>query len=186
MDATGECVVDEDQNSPTPNPTPELSRLRVFVTSSRFQGDSLGGISQADAHCQNAASAAGLGGSFRAWISEVNNDAISGVPNSGPWYTVDRTELVFNNRSNWATTPIRKISIDENGTDHSDDTYEALLVWTGTHSGGLAGDYEATCGNWSEVWVWGVFGILARNTSEWTDWSAGLCDKQYRLYCYEF
>jgi len=171
--------------SMTPSPTPDPSRWRVFVTSSKFSGDTLGGISQADAHCQDAADAAGIGGDFRAWISETNNHAIDRIPDGGPWYTVDRTEMVFSSRSNWMTTPIRQISIDERATDHSNGTLEAR-VWTGTLSGGMAGDMNATCGNWSDPLASGVFGTIFRTTTEWTDWSTGSCTEQYRLYCFEF
>ena len=46
-----------------------LTPKRVFVTAAKYNGD-LGGLAGADAKCQAAADAAGLGGIFMAWLSD--------------------------------------------------------------------------------------------------------------------
>jgi hypothetical protein len=54
---------------------------RVFVSGSKWNGN-LGGLAGADAKCQQAADAAGLGGTFRAWISDDATSASSRLTHS--------------------------------------------------------------------------------------------------------
>ena len=47
----------------------------AFVTSQSWAGGALGGLAGADAKCNAAAVAAGLGGTYVAWLSDSQNDA---------------------------------------------------------------------------------------------------------------
>ena len=61
----------------------------VFVTSSTFEAD-LGGIAGADGKCQAAASAAGLSGTFYAWLSTSATSPSSHFTRAGAgWARVD-------------------------------------------------------------------------------------------------
>jgi hypothetical protein len=51
-----------------PGTPPWAPVKRVFVTSTGYPGN-LGGLAGADAKCQERATAAGLGGTFKAWLS---------------------------------------------------------------------------------------------------------------------
>jgi len=55
--------------------------VRVFVTSSSWNGN-LGGLSGAGAKCQQAADAAGLGGTWVAWLSDSTYDAKDRIPDT--------------------------------------------------------------------------------------------------------
>src|SRR5438045_530753 len=55
-----------------PQPPNEPNVRRVFVSSKAYAGD-FGGITGADATCEDLASDAGLGGTWLAWLSD--NDA---------------------------------------------------------------------------------------------------------------
>src|SRR5207245_9607946 len=80
---------------------------RVFVTGTAYVSDSLATA------CRDAATAAGLGGTWTAWLSGPG-DAINNITGSGSWRRLDGT-VVFNNHSNLATQPLVPINIDENG-----------------------------------------------------------------------
>jgi hypothetical protein len=60
---------------------------RIFVTSQVYTAD-LGGLSGADAKCQALADAAGLGGTFKAWLSDSKTDARDRVTHVGDPYTL--------------------------------------------------------------------------------------------------
>lgn len=111
--------------------------LRVFVTSLRYPanlrdaGGGATGRESADAICQTLADAAVLDGTFRAWLSTTDQDAIDAIGGTGPWYRMDGL-LAFPNHASLATTPVNAIAVDEQG-GHPDPFYES---WTGTAVGG--------------------------------------------------
>ena len=66
---------------------------RVFVTSTRYTGD-LGGIPGADEKCQSHADAAGLAGTFLAWISDgVDSPATRFARSAEPYVRTDGTKI---------------------------------------------------------------------------------------------
>jgi hypothetical protein len=127
----------------------------VFITSATFSGNLVvsgsqpTGLAAADALCATAATAAGLGASFRAWLSDGNTNAIDRIADVGPWYLTDGT-LVFHNKANLATTALAAINRNENGApvNQWDGSY-AQWVWTGTQIGGVRA--AQTCNDWSSV-----------------------------------
>src|SRR5262245_46996381 len=72
---------------PAPADAAPTVRKRVFVSEASHHGD-LGGPAGADRLCGEAASAAGLGGEWTAWVSTAEVNAIQRV-SEGPWYLVD-------------------------------------------------------------------------------------------------
>lgn len=65
----------------------------MFVTSSTFTGN-LGGISGADAKCRQAAANASLPGTWLAWISDPNQDAVDQIDGStSPFFPTAVTPL---------------------------------------------------------------------------------------------
>jgi hypothetical protein len=174
---------------------------RVFVTSLRYsanlrdEGGQATGRDSADAICQTLADAASLGGSFRAWLSTTDLDAIDHIAGTGPWYRLDGA-VAFPNRASLGTTPQVPISIDEK-LGHPDPFYES---WTGTGVGGhLAATSlaSATCYDWTSTVdsesIKGVLGVFGEGGGEldgtgpqWTNYAAGYCSPFSRhLYCFE-
>src|SRR5262245_2730644 len=86
------------------------SGKRIFVTSTPYTGDlktngaGMTGLHGADNLCGLAATAAGLGGTWTAWLSSSTVDAIDRINDVGPWYLVDRCTLVFNNKASIVTS----------------------------------------------------------------------------------
>ena len=92
---------------------------RVFITSSVYEGvltqynaESVG-LAAGDALCQTAATAANLGGTWKAWLSDTNDGAIERLVDVGAYYLVDGLTKVFNNYANLGTTPLVPINMDE-------------------------------------------------------------------------
>jgi hypothetical protein len=161
----------------------------VFVTSRTYQGQSLGGLEGADAICQDRANDAGLGGTFKAWLSTGEVSAVDRLAHSDvPYVLADGTTQVA---ANWADL------VD--GIDHAIDQTEwgAFVgnnfgyVLTNTSSNGTSqGAYDCYdwTGNYAEPQfppsLVGYTGYL----STWSEYDTGpsaYCDSDLHLYCFE-
>ncbi|MDB4939134.1 MAG: hypothetical protein JWP87_6106 [Labilithrix sp.] len=159
-----------------------------FVTDGRYTGD-LAGLAGADAICMQEATAGGLTGVFKAWLSTSTEDAKDRIAPVGPWQMVDG-RVVFSG----ATV----------GNPESFPTYSAkgndLLfdpnpnVWTGTTGPGRLNDGSKTCSSWTSAGPTdtGTYGSLAWTSDLWTDErkldatsETSPCSERLRLYCFE-
>jgi hypothetical protein len=188
-------VVTADGKLMTPDGSTQPPGLRVFVSSLRYSADlrSAGGKAtgkaSADAICQTLADASNLGGTFVAWISTSDQNAVDHVQGNGPWYRIDGA-MAFPNRATLGTTPLVPIMIDEKGGT-PDPFYEA---WTGTALGGYLAPkgsrLSVTCYDWTSTIdstsVGGVVGDIDASGSSWTNLATGYCSPfSRRLYCFE-
>lgn len=158
------------------DPIAPEGRKRVFVTSASFAGD-LGGPAGGDAKCASAAAAAGLGGAFRAWLSDATTDALDRITHPGPWFLVDTTSRVFNSKADLVSQPMVPIIVTETGASLS----FGVAVWTGTENDGTTS--TATCGNWASTSGTGRIGQVSTNA--WTSAAFNNCTTPNRLYCFE-
>jgi hypothetical protein len=152
----------------------------VFVTSTRSKGN-LSGIAGADAKCASLAHAAGLGGTWVAWLSSSENggiDANDRIMSSEGWYLVTG-KLVASSRGLLLADSLEHgIDRDENG-----NFVQSQPVWTGTRRGILAGP---TCNGWRASSA--TFGTIGRTNAIGTEWTAEDvedCASELRLYCFE-
>ena len=130
----------------------------IFTTTTHYTGN-LGGIAGADTICNNTATAAGLGGTWKAWLSDSNTNAIDRINDVGPWYLLNGVKA-FNNKVNLTTAPLVALNVNENGETFDND------VWTGTNVGGTkSGD---NCYEWWGGEDAGTYGDN-RDPSIWTD-----------------
>jgi hypothetical protein len=164
--------------------SPDLSRSarakRIFVTSQTYDGN-FGGLSGADETCTIKASA--LGGSWRAWISDDSTSAFDRIADVGPWYLLDGTTRVFNDRAGLRGTPLAAIDIDDQRNKHNQ------FVWTGTAVGGTALT-GYTCSNWTTGAEAGVAAFGDASTpGDWTNSGApdlvSACNVARALICLE-
>lgn len=178
----GVCVVDSvvdagaiDAGGPPPG------AKRVFVTRTTYTGE-LGELAGADALCQNAATAANLGGVWHAWLSDFTHDAISRITGSGPWYDLDG-RMVFANRAGLATAPLVGINVQESGAP----LIIGDRVWTGTRAGGMRSGTGASqlCGEWTSRAGTAAAGHSLATDGAWTENETVPCNNQARLYCFE-
>lgn len=165
-------------STPTPTPTPAVSK-RVFLYTPAITGN-LGGLAGADSKCQTAA--AGLGGTWKAWISDGTTSAASRLTQSTLPYKLLTGTTIANNWTDLVDgTILSPINIDQNG-----GTVTSGFAWTNTtNAGAVAGTSHCTswtsgAGNKS-----GVYGNSSATGSTWTNNSLWACNNAAYLYCFE-
>jgi hypothetical protein len=158
---------------------------RVFVTSVSRAGD-LGGLTGADALCQQQANLANLGGgNFIAFLPTDTTNAYDRLAGSRGWARTDG-RLVFDTVVNDYATgttnamfyPIR---VDERGNDVG-----SLLVHTGSWIDGNAFPGETTCGNWTSASTdLHSMGDSAAQGQGFNSVGASSCSQPAPLLCFE-
>jgi hypothetical protein len=121
--------------------------VTVFVTRDVYTGE-MGGLTGADEICTASATAAGLGGTWTAWLSDSTTDARDRIPD-GEYRLVDGITLVADGLEDLVDSTLNNaINQDENGNPWSQN------VWTGTQPNGILytdnfGAFE-TCNDWTD------------------------------------
>jgi len=171
---------------------------RVFVTSATYTG-ALGspgggtaGLVGADQKCQSLANAAGLVGSFKAWLSgnDASIEARARLVHSTLQYALVTGTVIA---SNWTDLVdgnlLAPINRDETGS-----VVAASNVWTGTNSDGSVRNAGADCddSNFSgSSWISGVntvaggYGVTTATNGGWTNTNQQICNTPNRLYCFQ-
>jgi len=130
---------------PAPAPTAAApDQKRVFVTSTTYSG-AVGGLDAADQYCQSSASAAGLPGIYRAWLSDGTENAIDRITGDGPWYTTGGG-VAFDSKLDLRGPP-RSSLLSEHGGSSVDPGMSG--AWTGTDADGLATGED--CEGWTNA-----------------------------------
>lgn len=160
---------------------------RVFVTSVGVTGN-FGGLSGGDALCTARANAAGLSGTFKAWLSTSTVSASSRFTQATvPYYRRSGTTVTVLAQNfaqlvaGVATIP-GAINVDENGA-----TVNAN-VWTATSVSGASS--VPSCADWTSTTAssggrQGVTQPQSPDWNWWTDQGTGPCSVANRLYCFE-
>jgi hypothetical protein len=189
-DGAGEATSNEDDGGTTAART-------VFVSSTTSTG-ALGGLAAADARCQALASAAGLRGTFKAWLGDSSASAGERLAHStGPYVRTDGVQVA----ESWAdlvTPPLaHPIDVDEHGATlpPGGDLFSTVYVWTGTLPDGRSvGPWN--CDAWTSAGgrEFKDNGIVG-NAHDPADWSAVPaapaevmtlgCESDFRLYCFQ-
>jgi hypothetical protein len=150
----------------------------AFVTSTTHTGN-LGGLAGADAICQARASAVGLAGTYRAWLSTSATNAATRFGAASGWVRVDNKPFANTISDLTAGRVLYPLSINERGGSELGST-----VWTGTGaSGSLAG---TACTDWTDgtsTTISGVIGFPEYATSGWTQNGGATCQNTQHLYC---
>jgi hypothetical protein len=105
---------------------------RVFITSVKYTGN-LDGIDGADSKCNKSAKLAQLGGTWKAWMSSSDKDAVQRIKDVGPWFTVDEKTKMYENIFDLIgkALAIDRFWLDELGNP----VVGQVEVWTGTENG---------------------------------------------------
>lgn len=132
------------------------SSLSFFVTSVGLgQGGNLGGLSGADAHCQQLAAAAGAGG--KAWRAYLSTQPANGVPavnardriGPGPWFNANKVKIASNIAELHGTNNLTAATaLTQTGAVIAGNRHDIL---TGTRADGTAygAGADSTCANWT-------------------------------------
>jgi len=162
----------------------------AFVTSSGQNGN-LGGLAGADAICQARAAAAGLPGTYMAWLSDgTSSPTLRFTQAAGPYTLVDGTIIADNFNDLISGTLNAALNKTETGATVPGGLGE-VFAWTNTLTNGLSegSDNNADCANWSVGAVnQANIGDVQSNTALWTDIGGGItavCTGLNRLYCFQ-
>jgi len=174
---------------------------RVFVTSTQYDGN-LGGIAGADAKCASHATAAGLGGTYLAWLSTSQTSPAQRMTQHPSGYAlVDGTPIA----NDWADlvdgSIAHDINITETGAPYRGPGLTCRFVvgvWSGTTNNGTMSTFAttdplyATCGDWTSSGYSGVIGGVYDSTGvadQLPYWSEQhcipSCNSSGALYCVE-
>lgn len=162
---------------------------RVFVTSATYDGN-LGGLQGADQKCKNLAAAAGLGGNWRAWLSDTSTSVASRFnKSSNPYKLLDGTTIASNWNDLTDGNLNAPIMLMESGVTVPANT----RVYTNTLGNGNinSSNPSSSCNNWTSTGSWpgtlANVGIAQYTTdSYWTLGFGYFCDfPAAKLYCFE-
>ena len=181
----------------------ELSKSKiVFVTSARYT-ENLGGIAGADEKCQQLAEAAGLPGTYKAWLSDkTSSPATTFTRSNGPYVLVDGTEVA----SNWLGLTEDYHFVPINITETGQDVGESSQ-WTNTTPSGGPGPCpcpseagrpevrDGSCQNWTSSHGGLYDGLTGSSSLQLPGWTYNIispthpriadCDEMLRLYCFQ-
>jgi hypothetical protein len=157
---------------------------RVFVTSTTHSGN-LGGLVGADAICQARATAAGLSGTYMAWLSDNPTTPPSRfVHSTAPYRRVDGVTIANNFTDLTDGTLAAAISVTDTGAAVSDP----IKVWTSTRFDGTPAPGGGSCDHWTDdtAIFTAVVGNATANNSTWSAESGPtFCFELRRLYCFQ-
>ena len=167
----------------TPTPTPSLNPVKhkVFVTSNYYKVSDFGSLSGADSICQTRANAAGLTGTYKAWLSTGSTNAKSRIPNV-PYELVNGT-TVANSIADLTDGSLQNpINKDEFGNTKTPP------VWTGTDGYGMTVPYHH-CNNWSSSSDgMAAYGTAGYKDSRWTNFGTSYTsckNAAANIYCFQ-
>jgi len=180
----GQCVA---PSASPPPPPPALAcgeggPCLVFLSSSLHTGN-LEGLSGADGICQSLATAAGLPGTYKAWLSDRTGSVSSRfVPSTGPYRLVTGTQIAMTFTDLTDGTLLAPIDVTETGGGPG----TSARVWTATNVEGNA-QIDYTCTNWTtrNPETGGSLGDATRANAEWTEAEPASCQLFSHLYCFQ-
>lgn len=166
-----------------------MASKTVFTTSQKFVSN-LGGLAGADAKCQAAATAAGLTGTYMAWLSDATGSPSTRFTRAVVPYRLVNGTLIANDWADLVDGTLKApINLTELGT--TPPTAQACStdnVWCNTNTNGTNIGTNS-CTNWTGVESgarWGRFGMT---TVQWTDGGCtgvGFCSSYtFPLFCFE-
>jgi hypothetical protein len=165
---------------------------RLFVTSLKYKGDlkTAGliatnggpittGLEGGDGLCQTAAMTAGLGGTWKAYLSDSTTNAYDRIADVGPWTLVGGA-ILFANKAALKGAPAGPINRDETGKYIPDIS---AVTWTGTNVDGTKATNN--CTDWTSSLSSPSAQLGCQYVNTWSSCGGSICDNSYALYCFE-
>jgi hypothetical protein len=168
--------------------TPGPQYKRVFITRQEFTGNlklaggELDGIESADKLCLNAAMAADLGGSWRAWIGDSAITPGETVVDVGPWKNISGSVEIFATKPSFGAMPQNWSQLE---LEDGQAITGRLDAWTGP------GTDSSPCNDWTaEIYPkCSAVGIVGNGEDgsggTWESGTCKLCNDTAHLYCFE-
>ncbi|HEX8110221.1 MAG TPA: choice-of-anchor D domain-containing protein, partial [Kofleriaceae bacterium] len=173
--------IDQATQTVTANFVPNTQNL-VFATSETYAAN-FGGLAAADANCARLANAAGLPGTYVAWLSTSTVNAKDRLGSARGWVRLDGepfADTVAALTTNHAV--LHPIVYDENGTALA---FGSDVAWTGTD---VNGANPLACSDWTSTSAsaQGWIGEAGAGPLGWTRINPNACSQgPYRLYCFQ-
>jgi len=159
----------------------EVCEATLFYSSMSYTGD-LGGLEGADQACQGLATAAGLSGTYMAWMSDSTTSAAERLTHSlAPYVRADGVQIA----ANWDDLVDGEIDapivLDENGAEVG----TINTAWTGTHESGASA--EPFCQDWTSAdpGTFGVTGDPGHTSYWWSSIGNTPCGGAHPILCVE-
>ena len=172
----------------------------VFVTSQRYTGN-LGGLAGANAKCQQLATAAGLTGTYKAWLADNNSMPTTAFTHSTSPYVLVNGTRIADDWTSLITKPLlHELFTDERNTVVFYNKGYGPEVWTGIYlyhpSGSMSigfDYYYQSCRGWNSANEEdsGVAGLnywtmaLPPFTTAWSSYERVPCNQNLHLYCFQ-
>ena len=162
---------------------------RVFLTAELWNGN-LGGVAGADAKCQAAATAAGVSGTYMAWISDDSTSPSGRLAHATvPYELVDGTLVA----ASWTALTNQNLehAIDMTETGETVVGSDVFYAWTASYDDGTMIDLGSTCSEWTtsagdpNFDDQGYAGDPSAVDGYWSDDGPIACDQMGPLYCFE-
>ena len=183
----GSCAALTPQSPPPPPQSPPCGAggpCRVFLSSATYDGN-LGGLSGADAKCQGLATAAGLPGIYKAWLSDgTSAPSTRFVPSSGPYQLVTGTPIAANFTDLTDGTLLALNQGDGEGRRDRDhrlrlDEYQERRHQRQYHRALRELGHECSRRRWRTL----VDALLS--DFRWTEANSAVCSSFRHLYCFQ-
>jgi hypothetical protein len=166
----------------TTSTTKDRPAENIAFATSTVHSANLGGLDGADAICNELADAAGLGGTYVAWLSTTTTNAFSRIENGVGWVAIDGTPIAATPTDLVTGSMVSPIAYDERGHDVRPTQSE---VWTGTLGDGTYSG--STCMGWTieDPTVNADVGAASAGSTQFTHSAAASCAAPRRFYCFE-
>jgi hypothetical protein len=174
----------EDVPDGAPAPLCGSGECRAVFLSPPFGVAELAGVAAADARCQALASAADLGGTFRAWLSDDATSPSARFTHAAVPYRLVNGTTIANGYTDLTDGSLAH-AIDA-------DVHGATIagvdeVWTGTSADGTS--EGSSCASWTNATSstpHAVVGVTNATDASFTEIYYQFCDRTgLRLYCFE-
>ena len=153
----------------------------VFVTSTTTTG-AMGGLAGADTICAERAAAAGLPGTYVAWLSTSTVDAVDRLAGARGWVGTDGRAFADEIADIMTGRIFHPIRHDELGAAIP---YVGSQVWAATDVDGTRAEVLTFCADWTLANDESAFrGEALATTGAWTRTTAARCSTAQRLYCF--
>jgi hypothetical protein len=158
----------------------------VFITANGYTGN-LGGVSGADQTCRNEAAAAGLSGTYLAWVSSSAYTPLTRASWPDATFRLVNGPVVADSLADLTDGSIdARINVSAGGVGPYVST-----VWTNTTESGAAKSTVelSACSDWTydgEEFRTAPYGRSCATDAAWTNANAFASGKsQLRLYCFQ-
>jgi hypothetical protein len=157
----------------------------MFVTSTTVIPGRLGGIAGGDAECVARATAAGLPGTYRAWLSDVEGgvaiNAIDHVGDKGGWVRTDGRPFTPSGSGINKGVIYYPPRVDEAGNDLGP---KRIPVVTGSTGSGM--NFGVQCGGYMQTAGSAYIGLAAAGSFYWSynELDSQGCQDSLHLYCF--